>query len=52
MIIRSLPDRLPRVVGIGRDPTDSDEVRLQKSLMVTGSLMFIAAGRRWASSRG
>lgn len=32
-------------IGIG--PNDSDEVLLQKSLLVLGSLMFIAAGILW-----
>ena len=32
---------------IGADPTDGDEVRLQKALLVSGSFMFILAGALW-----
>jgi guanylate cyclase len=35
------------VARIGADPNDSDELRLQKTLMVTGAFMFIAAGLLW-----
>ena len=35
------------VARIGADPNDSDEVRLQKNLLVLGSFMFIAAGAFW-----
>jgi adenylate cyclase len=38
---------LPLVARIGRDPEDSGEVRLQKTLLVLGSSMFIAAGVLW-----
>jgi guanylate cyclase len=38
---------LPLVARIGADPDDSDEVRLQKSLLTLGSLMFIVAGALW-----
>jgi adenylate cyclase len=38
---------LPLVALIGRDPEDSGEVRLQKTLLVLGSSMFIAAGVLW-----
>lgn len=40
--------RLILCIGrIGADRDDSEEVRLQKALMVTGSLMFIIAGALW-----
>lgn len=32
---------------IGADPDDSDEVRLQKTLLTLGSFLFIAAGALW-----
>lgn len=32
---------------IGADPNDSDEARLQKTLLALGSFMFIAAGALW-----
>lgn len=32
---------------IGADPRDSQEIRLQKTLLLLGSLMFIAAGALW-----
>lgn len=35
------------VSRIGADPADSEEVRLQKTLLVGGSLMFILAGASW-----
>lgn len=39
---------LLRAAGrIGADPADSDEVRIQKSLMVTGSFFFIGCGLLW-----
>lgn len=38
---------LARVARIGADPHDSDEVRLQKTLLALGSFMFIAAGALW-----
>jgi guanylate cyclase len=38
---------LNRISRLGADPADSDEVRLQKSLLVAGSFMFIAAGAIW-----
>jgi adenylate cyclase len=38
---------LPLVARIGVDSNDSDEVRLQKSLLVLGSFMFITAGTLW-----
>jgi adenylate cyclase len=39
---------LPLVARIGSDPHDSDEVRLQKTLLTLGSFMFIAAGALWS----
>ena len=38
---------LPWMAHIGADPSDSDEVRLQKSSLTLGSLMFIFAGALW-----
>jgi adenylate cyclase len=35
------------IAQIGSDPNDSDEVRLQKTLSVLGTFMFIAAGILW-----
>jgi Adenylate cyclase, family 3 (some proteins contain HAMP domain) len=35
------------IARIGSDPDDSDEIRLQKTLLVFGSIMFIAAGALW-----
>jgi adenylate cyclase len=39
---------LPLIARIGADPHDSDEVRLQKTLLTLGSFMFIAAGALWS----
>jgi adenylate cyclase len=39
---------LPLTARIGADPHDSDEVRLQKTLLTLGSFMFIAAGALWS----
>jgi adenylate cyclase len=39
----------PMVARIGVDPTDGDDVRLQKSSLVLGSIMFIVAGVLWGS---
>jgi guanylate cyclase len=38
---------LPLVARVGVDPRDGDEVRLQNSSLVLGSLMFIVAGASW-----
>ena len=38
---------LPLMARIGADPHDSDDVRLQKTLLTLGSFMFIAAGTFW-----
>ena len=35
---------------IGADPTDSDEARLNKAVMVNASFMFIAAGLLWGTA--
>jgi adenylate cyclase len=47
LIQKLIQQILPLVARIGVDPTDSDEMRLQKSLLVLGSFMFIAAGTLW-----
>jgi adenylate cyclase len=44
---RLLRQILPLIARIGSDPADSDEIRLQKTLLVLGSMMFIAAGALW-----
>jgi adenylate cyclase len=47
-LLQGLTERaLPLVANIGIDPRDSDEVRLQKTLLTLGSFMFIAAGALW-----
>lgn len=45
----SYPSRFPlsRILTIGANRDDAEELRLQKSLLVAGSLMFIAAGALW-----
>lgn len=44
-------DVVQRVLGagarIGADPRDSDDVRLHKSMLVMGTVMFIGAGLLW-----
>jgi hypothetical protein len=47
LIQRNLEQILPLIARIGSDPADSDEIRLQKTLLVLGSMMFIAAGALW-----
>jgi guanylate cyclase len=47
LIQKLLQQILHRIARIGSDPNDSDEVRLQKTLSVLGSFMFIAAGTLW-----
>jgi len=42
-----LHDVLVRISQLGAGPTDSNDVRMQKSLLVAGSFMFIAAGAAW-----
>ena len=39
---------LPNVARIGASPRDSDEVKLQKTLLILGSFMFIIAGALWS----
>jgi len=39
---------LSLITRIGIDPNDSDEVRLQKTMLTLGSIMFIAAGALWS----
>lgn len=38
---------LPLITRVGADPHDSDEVRLQQTLLTLESFMFIAAGALW-----
>jgi len=47
LIQKLIQQTLPWVARIGVDPADSDEMRLQKSLLVLGSFMFISAGTLW-----
>jgi adenylate cyclase len=47
LIQRLLEQILPLIARIGSDPDDSDEIRLQKTLLVFGSIMFIVAGALW-----
>ena len=47
MIEKLIQQVLPFIARIGADPNDSDEVRLRKTLLVLGSMMFIAAGALW-----
>lgn len=47
MIQRLIQQTLPWVSRVGMDLNDSDEVRLQKSSLVLGSVMFIIAGALW-----
>src|SRR5574341_788772 len=35
------------LAGLGADPGDNEELRLRKGLLVSGSVMFIAAGAVW-----
>ena len=44
---RLIQQLLPLMEGIGADPNDSDEVRVQKSSLALGSFMFIIAGALW-----
>ena len=47
-LIQRLIERiLPALAQFGSDPDDSDEVRLQKTLLTLGSFMFILAGAVW-----
>jgi adenylate cyclase len=47
LIQKLIQQILPFAARIGADADDSDEVRLRKTLLVLGSLMFIAAGALW-----
>src|SRR5574341_192082 len=47
VITKLLQQALPFVTRVGADPGDSDELRLQKSSLVLGALMFIVAGALW-----
>lgn len=47
MIQNLLQQTLPIFSQIGADPNDSDELRLQKTLLTLGSFMFILAGTIW-----
>jgi guanylate cyclase len=45
---KGIPGKILLLVGhIGADETDTEEVRLRKTLLVAGSLMFIFAGALW-----
>ncbi|HTP01602.1 MAG TPA: adenylate/guanylate cyclase domain-containing protein [Anaerolineales bacterium] len=47
MLNRLARRTFPFVNRVGVDPADSDDVRLQKSSLVLGSVMFIFAGALW-----
>ena len=50
-MIKDFTKRVALFIGrIGADPNDTDEIRLQKALMVAGSFMFILAGALWGLS--
>jgi hypothetical protein len=47
-LLRALYQQILHLIArIGSDPNDSDEVRLQKTLLPLGSFMFVAAGALW-----
>lgn len=47
-MIKDFTKRVALFIGrIGADPNDTDEIRMQKALMVAGSFMFILAGALW-----
>jgi guanylate cyclase len=48
LIQRLIKRSLSALAQIGSDPDDSDEERLQKTLLTLGSLMFIMAGALWS----
>lgn len=48
MIRKFIQQILPLLSHIGSSPDDTPEVRLQKTLLVLGSLMFILAGALWS----
>jgi len=47
LIQKLIQQTQPLAAQVGADPKDTDEVRLQKSLLVLGSFMFIIAGALW-----
>lgn len=47
MLRKLIEQTLPIVARIGVDSMDGDDVRLQKSSLVLGSIMFIVAGALW-----
>lgn len=47
-MMKDFTKRVALFIGrIGANPNDTDEIRLQKALMVAGSVMFILAGALW-----
>ena len=49
MLRKLIEQTLPIVARIGVDSRDGDDVRLQKSSLVLGSIMFIVAGALWGT---
>jgi guanylate cyclase len=47
MLLETLRTPISSLMNIGRSLGDAQDIRLQKSLMVAGSLMFILAGAVW-----
>jgi len=47
LILKLIQQILPWMARIGFDENDSDELRLQKTLLTLGSFMFTAAGALW-----
>ena len=47
MLVVDVRNLAPVISKIGADPQDSDEVRLQKALLVNASLMFLVAAIIW-----
>jgi adenylate cyclase len=47
MIRRLIQQAFPTLARIGSDPNDDDDIRLQKSLLVVCSLLFMFAGFAW-----
>ena len=47
MIRKLFQPILPWMARVGYDENDSDDLRLQKSLLVLGSCLFVAAGALW-----
>jgi adenylate cyclase len=48
MVPESKPSPIAMILKIGESFNDAQDIRLQKSVLVVGSLMFIAAGSIWA----